>query len=59
MLEDSSKLYFNDVWNQKLWQESVFKINVKQTKGNERFYLYLYPIGDLAQRNFYVCINPN
>jgi hypothetical protein len=22
------------------------KIGVEQTKGNERFYLYLYPIGD-------------
>jgi hypothetical protein len=37
------------------------KINVEQTKSNERSYLYLYPIGVLAQGNFHkgfhVCIN--
>jgi hypothetical protein len=28
-----------------LWQENVPKINVEQTEGNGRSYLYLYPIG--------------
>jgi hypothetical protein len=46
---------------QRLWQENVSKTNVKQTKGNERSYPYLYPIGDLGQgsihRGFHVCID--
>jgi len=33
---------------------------VEHTKGNERFYFYLYPFGDLTkgsfQGGFYVCI---
>ncbi len=44
----------------KLWCKIVFKISVKQTKGNERSYSYLYPFEDLVQRSFqghfYVCI---
>ncbi len=38
----------------------VFKIGVEHTKGNETSYFYLYPFGDLVQRNYqkgpYVCI---
>jgi hypothetical protein len=44
----------------RLWCKIVFKVGVEQTKGNEGFYLYLYPFGDLVQRSFqggfYVCI---
>jgi len=29
----------------RLWQENVPKTDVKQTKGNREFYLYLYPLG--------------
>jgi hypothetical protein len=32
----------------KLWCKIVPKTNVKQTKGSEGFYFYLYPIMDLA-----------
>jgi len=44
----------------RLWCKIVFKTNVEQIERNERFYSYLYPFGDLAQRSFqggfYVCI---
>jgi hypothetical protein len=30
----------------------MFKNGVEQTKGNEGFYFYLYPFGDLAQGSF-------
>jgi hypothetical protein len=33
--------------------KKVPKINVEQTKGNARSYLYLYSIGDLVQRSFH------
>jgi hypothetical protein len=33
--------YFVCIW---LWQENVPKINVEKTKGNSKFYLYLYPL---------------
>jgi hypothetical protein len=36
----------------RLWCKIVFKIDVEHTKGNEGFYLYLYPFGDLVQGNF-------
>jgi hypothetical protein len=44
-----------------LWQESVPKTNVEQTEGNGRSYLYLYPIGNLIQRNFQIglCVCTN
>jgi len=29
----------------RLWQENTPKIGVKQIKGNEEFYFYLYPLG--------------
>jgi hypothetical protein len=29
----------------RLWQENIAKINVEQTKGNKKFYLYLYLLG--------------
>jgi len=33
-------------WKQnKVMIKNVPKINVEQTKGNEEFYLYLYPLG--------------
>jgi len=55
------EFYFNDVCKQKLKQESVPKIGVELIKGNGKFYPYLYPFGDLAQRNFHkifhVCTN--
>ncbi len=34
-------MYENKGYNKK----NVPKINVEQTKGNGRFYLYLYPLG--------------
>jgi len=44
----------------RLWCKIVLKTNVKKIGGNERFYSYLYPFGNLAQGNFqgsfYVCI---
>jgi hypothetical protein len=46
------KFYFNNIWRQILWQESVPKIGVEQTKGNGKSYLYLYPIRDLVQGSF-------
>jgi len=60
-----SKLYFDKVWRQWLWQKNVSKTNVEQTKGDEKSYPYLYPIGDLVQGSFhtgfhgsfYVCTN--
>ncbi len=36
----------------RLWCKIMFKTNVEQTKGNEGFYFYLYPFGDLVQGNF-------
>jgi hypothetical protein len=45
----------------RLWCKIVPKIDVKQTKGNEGSYSYLYPYEELAQGSFqgdfYVCIN--
>jgi hypothetical protein len=32
----------------RLWCKIMPKIGVEQTKGNERFYFYLYPSRDLA-----------
>jgi len=47
----------------RLWCKIVPKTNVEQTKGNERSYFYLYPLGNLAQKkfqgDFYVCIKPS
>jgi hypothetical protein len=44
----------------RLWCKIVPKTCVEQIEGNEGFYSYLYPFGDLAQgnfqRGFYVCI---
>jgi hypothetical protein len=40
--------------------EDCAKTSVEQIEGNEGFYFYLYPFGDLAQGSFqggfYVCI---
>ncbi len=35
-----------------IWCKIVLKTNVEQTKGNEGFYFYLYPFGDLVQGSF-------
>jgi hypothetical protein len=35
-----------------LWYKIVLKIGFEQNKGNEWFYFYLYPFGDLAQGSF-------
>ncbi len=44
----------------RLWCKIVPKIGVEHTKRNDESYFYLYPFGDLAQKNFqigfYVCI---
>jgi hypothetical protein len=44
----------------KLWYKIMLKTSVEQIKGNERSYSYLYPFGDLVQKNFqkrfYACI---
>ncbi len=41
--------------------KNIPKTDVEQIKCNERFYPYLYPIGDLVQgslhRGFHVCID--
>ncbi len=41
----------------RLWCKIVLKSGIER---NERFYFYLYPFGDLAQksfkRSFYICI---
>ncbi len=43
-----------------LWCKITPKTNVEHIEGNEGSYSYLYPFGDLAQKNlqwgFYVCI---
>jgi hypothetical protein len=43
-----------------LWCKIVLKTGVEQIEGNEGFYFYIYPFGDLVQgsfqRGFYVCI---
>jgi hypothetical protein len=36
----------------RLWCKIMLQTNVEQTKGNEGYYFYLYPFGNLAQRNF-------
>jgi hypothetical protein len=36
----------------RLWCKIVPKTNVEQIEGDEGFYLYLYPFGDLIQRSF-------
>jgi len=44
----------------RLWCKIMPKTNVEQIEGNEGSYFYLYPFGDLVQKNFqgssYVCI---
>ncbi len=37
----------------RLWCKIMFKISVDQTKGNEKFYFYLYPSRDLIQIIFH------
>ncbi len=44
-----TKLYFNDVWKERLRQESVPKINVEWIEGNRKSYPYLYPIEDVLE----------
>ncbi len=41
----------------KVKTRNVSKIGVERIKGNWRSYPYLYPIGDLTQRNFYKCFH--
>jgi hypothetical protein len=36
----------------KLWCKIVHKTNVEHIEGNEGFYFYFYPFGDLAQGSF-------
>jgi hypothetical protein len=36
----------------RLWCKIVPKIDIEQTERNEGSYSYLYPFGDLVQRNF-------
>ncbi len=36
----------------RLWCKIVIKTNVERMEKIERFYFYLYPFGDIAQRNF-------
>jgi hypothetical protein len=36
----------------KLWCKIVHKIDVKHIEGNEGFYVYLYPFGNLVQGSF-------
>jgi hypothetical protein len=48
-----TELYSDDIWKQRLKQESVPKIGVEQTRGIGKSYPYLYPIGDLPQRSFH------
>jgi len=36
----------------RLWCKIMLQTDVEQTKGNEGSYFYLYPFGNLAQRNF-------
>jgi len=56
MLIYANKKYEKNVT--KLCYKIVFKTNVEKTKGNERFYLYLYPFTNLTyisfQGGFYV-----
>jgi hypothetical protein len=44
----------------RLWCKIVLKIDVEQIKINERSHFYLFPFGNLVQKNFqggfYVCI---
>jgi CYTH domain-containing protein len=44
----------------RLWCKIVLKTNVEHVERNEGFYFYLYPFGELTQKNFqggfYVCI---
>jgi hypothetical protein len=47
------KLYADNIWKQRLWQESETKTGVEQTESNGRSYPYLYPIGDLVQGSFH------
>ncbi len=35
----------NDNKKTRLWKIYIFKISVEQTKSNEKFYFYLYPLG--------------
>jgi hypothetical protein len=36
----------------RLWCKIMLQTDVEQTKGNEGSYFYLYPFGNLSQRNF-------
>jgi hypothetical protein len=44
----------------RIWCKIIFKIDIKQTEGNEGSYFYLYifedPIQKSFQKSFYVCI---
>jgi hypothetical protein len=40
----------------RLWCKIMPRINVEHIEGNEGSYSYVYPFMDLAQINFYVCI---
>jgi len=51
--DDSIKSLSNNIWRQRLWQESVPKNGVEHIEGNGRLYSYLYPIKDLNQRSFH------
>jgi hypothetical protein len=54
-----TKLYYGNIWKQRLWQENIRKIDVEQIESIGSIYLYLYPIKDLVQgsfpRGFHVC----
>jgi hypothetical protein len=44
----------------RLWCKIVLKSGVEQIEGNEGFYFYLYPFGDLALRklpNRLICVH--
>jgi hypothetical protein len=47
------KLYFDNIWKQKLWQVHIPETIVEQIERNGRSYPYLYLIGHLAQGNFH------
>jgi len=43
--QESNKILLQRRNKTRIWQEIVLKTNVEHTKGNEKFYLYLYPLG--------------